>query len=252
MIAENITAERIYRAWTGDSIWAPWVKPVLFAHLKPAVIDHALSEVVEAGPSGIAGMAQAGGGTAIVVDLPGATSAAAGLALAERGYRPAPLYNAAPLFLPGSFMPARPLTTADPIGVPGFEPVVPLDLRFGASEKQPRVAIDMYPIVQWLVQGAQLPVLKKLATEAPPAFLLDSRRRGPGAPCQPGDFDNRSVSLPTDFPSANFMLANGIRDVIVIQQREGMRNRILRTRFDAGRKPALRSELQRPRGGRNP
>jgi hypothetical protein len=79
----------------------------------------------------------------------------------------------------------------------------------------------MSPIVRLLVQGAANPHLKTLSAQAAPAFLLDSRRRGVGASCQPGDFDNRSISLPTDFPSANFMLANRIRDAIVIQDQDG-------------------------------
>jgi hypothetical protein len=79
----------------------------------------------------------------------------------------------------------------------------------------------MYPIVRLLVQGANNESMRRLSLQAPPAFLLDSRRRGIGAVCRPGDFDNRSISLPTDFPSANFMLASRVRDAIVLQEQEG-------------------------------
>jgi hypothetical protein len=61
-----------------------------------------------------------------------------------------------------------------------------------------------------------------LAPDAPPAFLLDatrnhSLRREPG---YVGDlFDNRSVTFPTDFPSAPFLHAAGVRDVLLVQYR---------------------------------
>ena len=35
----------------------------------------------------------------------------------------------------------------------------------------------------------------------------------------PGVFDNRSISLPTDFPSANLLLSRGIRRIVLIQSR---------------------------------
>jgi hypothetical protein len=94
----------------------------------------------------------------------------------------------------------------------------------GANEMPmlgPRATVDMYPIVRLLIQVTRGRMLRTLSPLAPPAFLLDSRRRGIGATPRPGDFDNRSISLPTDFPSANFMLASRIRDVIVIQEQEG-------------------------------
>lgn len=57
-----------------------------------------------------------------------------------------------------------------------------------------------------------------IAWNAPPAFLLDadrrtSRRRALG----PGDFDNRSVSFPTDFPSASFLISHCVRRVVLVQ-----------------------------------
>jgi hypothetical protein len=34
----------------------------------------------------------------------------------------------------------------------------------------------------------------------------------------PGNFDNRSICFTTDFPSANFLHANGIRKVLLVQR----------------------------------
>jgi hypothetical protein len=86
-----------------------------------------------------------------------------------------------------------------------------------------------------------------LRDEAPPAFLLDASRN-PSAVATPpnrvddkpmilppsemdgkgdtavvapsaGMFDNRSISLPTDFPSANLLRSRGIRRIVLIQSR---------------------------------
>jgi hypothetical protein len=218
-----MNAESIYLDWAGDSIWSRWVKPVLFAHLSDAVIARALSEAPhEPIPVDVGGVPRAPGATAILVDLPGAASIATGLALTELGYRPVPLYNSVPVMLPDLSMPS-PAPAADSAAGLTQES---LDLLVSpsppgeTSEPEPRAAIDMYPIVRLLVQAAQSGSLKALSPHAPPAFLLDSRRRGIDAILRPGDFDNRSISLPTDFPSANFMLANLIRDAMVIQEQE--------------------------------
>jgi hypothetical protein len=86
-----------------------------------------------------------------------------------------------------------------------------------------------------------------LPDDAPPAFLLDAMRnpaagtpppervedepgslppflmaaKGDTAVVAPsrGVFDNRSISLPTDFPSANLFLSGGIRRIVLIQRR---------------------------------
>jgi hypothetical protein len=219
-----MSSENIYMEWAGDSIWSRWVKPVLFAHLSGSVIARVMTETPnEPIPADVGGVPRATGTTAILVDLPGAASIATGLALIELGYRPIPLYNSVPVMLPDSSTPSLPLVTR-PEAAPTQESLdllVSLSLRDEESVRGPRAAVDMFPIVHLLVQSAQNESLKTISPHAPPAFLLDSRRRGIGAVCRPGDFDNRSISLPTDFPSANFMLANRIRDAIVIQEQEG-------------------------------
>ncbi len=224
-------SEGIYVTWAGDSIWSRWVKPVLFAHLSPFIITKASGDVPnETVSADVSGVPRATGTTAILVDLPGAASIATGLALIDSGYRPIPLYNSVPVLLPDSptpslsVSPSLPTAGTNPATAPTQESLdllVSLSVREEAAVRGPRAAIDMYPIVRLLVQSAQSESLRILSPQASPAFLLDSRRRGIGAICRRGDFDNRSISLPTDFPSANFMLANGIRDAIVIQEQEG-------------------------------
>jgi hypothetical protein len=78
------------------------------------------------------------------------------------------------------------------------------------SENAPpvgRPAVDVQPILAALQTNASLLQRVRLAADAPPAFLLDaSRRTGQlGFVSGPGAFDNRSISLPTDFPSSNFL-----------------------------------------------
>ena len=121
--------------------------------------------------------------TAIILDLPGAAAIPLALDLASRGHRPVPLYNACPA------------------GAAGGTEVVPVR-----------------PILDALTAAAD--ALRELAItpDAPPVFLLDADRRGLGRPAPtPGQFDNRSVSLPTDFPSAAFLASQSVTRVLLVQ-----------------------------------
>jgi hypothetical protein len=163
--------------------WSPWAKPVLFSQWEPALTDTEESAATfEAGSIPVAT-----GDMAIVVDLPGAKGVAAGLSLAEHGYRPVPLYNALP-----------------------------------TPRNQPASArVEVWSIVAALGLGAERLKHVQFAPGAPPAFLLDSDRRWGGLRPSSGAFDNRSVSFPTDFPSGNFLLNNGIQRVLLVQRRLG-------------------------------
>jgi hypothetical protein len=126
----------------------------------------------------------------LVLDLPGREGVDAALALAERGYRPVPLYNALPL----------------PIQV--LDPAAPIPAR---------TAVDVRAIMVTLQQGTERLSRLVLPAEAPPAFALDWNRRGGEGRMPPGSFDNRSVSFTTDFPSANFLLAHGVQRIVLVQ-----------------------------------
>lgn len=116
--------------------------------------------------------------TAFVLDLPGAQSVELGLALARAGYRPVPLFN-----------------TAD----------------------HPAALVKVRPILDQINAGAE--ELQRLGTRpgAPPAFLLDADR-SPASPASPGMFDNRWIVFPQDFPSATFLLSQGVRRVVLLQK----------------------------------
>src|SRR6185503_10656841 len=168
-----MTKEEIFDIWAPPGArWSPWVKPVLFASMDrpPGAFSPAPPEwEIDWAP-------RPEEKVALVIDLRGADSVCAGLTLANRGYRPIPLFNAMPS--PGSF------------GILGGVPAL----------------IDVAPISTALWLGAEQLAQLDLLPEAPPAFLLDANRRGEGLLAAPGHFDNRSISFVTDFPSANFLL----------------------------------------------
>ncbi len=183
-----MTTEAIFEAWAPTGArWSAWAKPVLFSCLPTATLpeppallgrpERALLEVPAAADD-----------LALVLDLPGAEGVFTGLALAQGGYRPVPLYNAVPL--PTDGLP---------------------------SEREGVTLVDVMPILAALARLAPTVAGCSLRAEAPPAFLLDAHRRHGSHPASPLAFDNRSVAFTTDFPSADRLLAHGIRRVWLIQ-----------------------------------
>src|SRR5262245_19413768 len=156
--------EEIFSLWAPDeSPWSRWAKPVLFAHLDPGI---GVSPSLE--PSGDASWAPAPDENEVVVlELPGAEGIRMGVALARRGYRPVPLYNAIPL----------------PFGESAIDPVT----------RRPVAAVDVVPILNTLHWGAEQLSQLNLPVDSPPAFLLDANRAGDGRKMGPGEFDNRSI-----------------------------------------------------------
>jgi hypothetical protein len=185
-----MTKEEIYDAWAPErSIWSPWAKPVLFSYanrvgadaVPPATSLTTLNWTGGSDPK-----------TVVVVDLPGSDSVHAGWLLASIGFRPVPLFNALPE--PKAFT------------------------QFAMLVSDPSM-VNVKPIVTSLALNAPAIALLTLPDYAPPAFLLDANRR---ISCQIFDddedaFDNRSISLPTDFPSANLLLSRGINRAVVVQ-----------------------------------
>jgi hypothetical protein len=180
--------EEIFSIWAPEkSIWSRWAKPVLFAHL-----NSALSHIpVTNAPGDVGWSPPPDERVAIVLDLPGAEGVLIGLALAGRGYRPVPLYNALPL----------------PFGQTLLSPATISRVA----------AVDVLPIISALRTGAKLLAQSTLPSDAPPAFLLDANRKGTRKMI-PDEFDNRSVSFTTDFPSANFLASQSIQRVLLVQK----------------------------------
>ena len=179
----------MFSIWAPDnSPWSCWAKPVLFAHLDSEMSQIPITDVavdVSWAPS-------VGERVALMLDLPGAEGALTGLALASRGYRPVPLYNAVPL----------------PYGETLLDPLT----------SKVVAAVNVAPILSALRKGAEQLAQMKLPFDAPPVFLIDANRHGDGRKMEPDEFDNRSVSFTTDFPSANFLVSQGIQRVILVQK----------------------------------
>ena len=170
-------AEALFSIWAPEaSPWSAWAKPVLFVQSEPT--EPVPLPVAELAPEVANGRVPARTGrAAIVVDMPGAQGIACGLVLAEAGYRPIPLYNA---------------TT-------------------GTGQE----LIDLNPLRSGLIEGAAALQVLRLPDDAPPAFLIDSRRVD-GMPA-PTMYDNRWMVFPQDFPSARALMAAGLETVVVIR-----------------------------------
>jgi hypothetical protein len=184
--------QELYNIWApAGSIWSPWVKPVLFAHYPMP-----LPELPQLPTVDLNDIPQAEERSAVIVDFPGPQSVFAGLALAERGYRPVPLYNACPP--PADYPP-----------------------------QSRQAVVDMDPILAALVQAAERLRTLTLADDAPPAFLVNADRQMSLQPMHMGHFDNRSVVFLTDFPSANFLAKQRIQRAILLHERDAFARRDL-------------------------
>lgn len=172
-----MTREELYEIWAPrGAVWSPWAKAVIFANFQwPEVSSPPDS------PPHLPWLAHSDR-LAIVADLPGSFGVELAIAMARRGYRPVPLYNAAP--------------------AAGVVPEL-VDIR------SIQVAFSNF--------ADELNSLR-LPFNAPPAFLLDANRRGGGVIGVPGQFDNRSICFPTDFPSAAFLTGQGITTALLVSQ----------------------------------
>lgn len=178
--------EAIYEIWAPEEVkWSPWVKPVLFSWLDEQ------SELPPIQPLScdLGWLLNLPSHPAFVIDLPGAEGVLLGLMLANCGFRPVPLYNSVPW-----------ISRVDP-----------------DTSELLRAVIDVWPIIAAIKSGTATVSGANLRTDAPPAFLLDANRRGPAYLGMHVAYDNRAVSFTTDFPSANFLQANGIQNVILVQ-----------------------------------
>lgn len=173
----------LYKLWAPeDSIWSNWAKPVLFADRM--FVGDEPPQTTQWQSLNVTWAPASESGTAVVLDLPGADAVWYGMALSQRGYQPVPLYN----------------------GVRG-PAVGPFEM----------VHVDA--IVKALHEVGEPLAKLQLPSNAPPVFLLDNNRLAGGFMADPGRFDNRWWVFPQDFPSANFLLAHGIRSVVLGQNR---------------------------------
>jgi hypothetical protein len=194
--------ETIFDIWAPEaSPWSPWVKPILFSQMTPNLLAASASAPIGLPSAQLPQLPPAFDNAAIIINCPGVRSVALGLAAAQVGYRPVPLFNA----LPG------------PAGAMSISSDNPLDAP-QTMIRHSIALVEIWPIVIALINASAPLSQLHLADNAPPVFLLDSKRRSGIGPHEPNRFDNRSVSFATDFPSANFLLANGIQRALLIQE----------------------------------
>jgi hypothetical protein len=172
-----MSPRELFEAWAPpSSVWSPWAKPVLFAHMEGSRARSL--DGLEATPEVDCSWAgSVAAGTALILELPGSESVPIAAALALRGFRPVPLFN----------------TT------PGPAPVV----------------VEVRPTMAALARYAGAVAASNLSSDAPPAFMLDSLRLKTQGRTE-GAYDNRWAVFEQDFPSANFLHARGIHQVLLV------------------------------------
>ena len=184
-----MTGEEIFGKWAPeDSIWSQWVIPVPFAQM--FWVDGSPTEATQNGDNECWFAATGTQGIALVVDLPGAQAICYGLAAARRGIRPVPVIDGSPCAAEGWW---------------GQRPGID-------------IVVDMRELLRGLHSGAEILAELPLASDAPPAFLLDANRDNGGATPPRSSFDNRWKTFPQDYPSARLLRERGIHRVIVIQR----------------------------------
>ncbi|MCI0363881.1 MAG: hypothetical protein L0219_08370, partial [Phycisphaerales bacterium] len=129
-------SEDVYAIWApAESEWSQWAKPTVFAQLADIEVMEGTSDWSSIDSSAIP---NAQVETALIIDLPGAESMRWAMVLAQRGYRPVPLFNAC-LY-------------------PGID--------------RSRALLDVAPILDVVMWGT-LPLQRmSIPGNAPPAFLL--------------------------------------------------------------------------------
>lgn len=172
-----MTNKDIFKIWAPfNKKWVNWVRPVPFI---------AIDEMTKASrPTSlllpyVQSLNLNDASTAIIVDLPGSQSVDVGMSLAERGYRPIPIYNGT------------------------------------STQKGARATTDNHSIAKDLVWGASILSKISLKDDAPPAFLTDSNRlQRRKIDCSV--FDNSWDVYHQDLPSEEYFLENGITKIVVI------------------------------------
>jgi hypothetical protein len=206
--------EEVHESWAPpEGVWSLWVKPVLFAQMPEDVRYASLTGSPPApvpwsrpwSAFDVSWAPPVEERVVLVVDLAGWEAVQVGMALAQRGYRPVPLFNAC-------------------IG--------------------PHEVIGQGSIQRALREGAADLRALALPADAPPAFLLDRYRQAPVRPVRPGDFDNRWWVYPEDFPSPALLRGRGFARAVVVQ-RDSRRplddlTRVLREWQEAGLRLAVK------------
>lgn len=172
-----MTAKEIYIIWAPfDAKWTDWVRPVPFVQ-----IDNEDFTVYKNGNFEIPKinyLNKLDRNSAIIVDLPEHYSINEGIALAQMGYRPIPVFNGT------------------------------------AQTKGASATVNNHAVEAGLIFGGIELQKIKLELDAPPVFLTDSNRMNRHK-LDISIFDNSWDLYYQDLPSAEYFLKNGINKIIV-------------------------------------
>jgi hypothetical protein len=170
-----MTGKDIYKIWApAGARWVDWVRPVPFVPIAAANAGAFATSYTIPPISYLSGRHD---NTAIFLDLPRYEGIEEGLALAQMGYRPIPLYN-------------------------------------GTYEQEGAMPLVDCHIENALVWGAQELAKLELTADAPPVFLLDSNRTHRHKMAV-SVYDNSWDLYGQDIPSAQYFREQGIERIIV-------------------------------------
>lgn len=172
-----MTNKEIFRAWAPlHKRWVDWVRPVPFVAMKDGYgsfrpVNLVLPCLSSLDPEDFS--------TAVIVDLPGTQSVEAGILLAQRGFRPIPIYN----------------------GV--------------MTQNGARATTDNHAVLSALAWGAESLTGIQIKDDAPPVFLTDANRLQ-RYKLDSAVYDNSWDVYHQDLPTEEYFLKNGISKILVI------------------------------------
>ena len=169
--------KEMFKAWApAGKRWVDWVRPVPFVAMNEY---SGLYHFTDMTMPTVDFLDQSCTGAAIIVDLPGAESVKAGIALAKSGYRPIPIFN-------------------------------------GTVEQQgARATVDNQSVGIALMWGASELGKIEISNDALPAFLVDSNRMN-RFKMDASIFDNSWDVYPQDLPSADYFLESSIHKIVIV------------------------------------
>ena len=172
-----MTGKEIYKIWAPENAkWVDWVRPVPFVG-----IDYNLKmyKYNNFQIPKLEILDEFMVETAIIVDFPGIKSVEYGIALAKLGFRPIPIYN-------------------------------------GTLEQENSIATtDNKNIIYGLIKGSRELKKIQIKEDAMPTFLLDSNRMN-RFKVDESVFDNSWDIYAQDLPTAEYLLNNKIKKILII------------------------------------
>ena len=174
-----MTNKDIFKIWSPPNAkWTNWVRPVPFITINDKL---KLYNNVDFNIHKINYITTTDKHIGIIVDLPDISSIKEGIALAKLGYRPIPIFN-------------------------------------GTDEQTASIGnVDNTLIKVGLIKGALELKNITLDNNAPPAFLIDTNRLN-RVKNNPYVFDNSWDVYTQDLPSAEYLLNNGIKNILIVSE----------------------------------